>query len=89
MDTEMKLDAKYYDQLHKLQAAEFVLTELTLYLDTHPEDLKAIEQFNQYAQYRAQLASEYERLYGPLLQFGHSLSKYPWDWKNTPWPWQV
>ncbi|MFK7695965.1 spore coat protein CotJB [Paenibacillus sp. HJGM_3] len=83
------LDAAYYELLHRLQAADFVLVELTLYLDTHPDDRQAVEQFNQYAQYRAQLAAEYERTYGPLLQFGHSYSRYPWDWKNSPWPWQV
>ncbi len=89
MESKMELNAEYYQLLHRLQAADFVLVELTLYLDTHPDDMKAIEQFNQYAHFRAQLASEYERVYGPLLQYGHSYSRYPWDWRNSPWPWQV
>jgi spore coat protein JB len=89
MESNSKLDPDYYKLLHRLQAADFVLVELTLYLDTHPEDLKAIEQFNQYAHFRRQLADEFERCFGPLMQFGHSYSRYPWDWKNSPWPWQV
>jgi len=86
---EKKMDDHYYELLRKLQETDFVLVELTLYLDTHPNDLQAIQQFNQMAVLRRQIACEYESEYGPLLQFGHSFSRYPWDWKDTPWPWQV
>lgn len=86
---ENKPDAHYYELLCKLQETDFVLVELTLYLDTHPDDLYAVQQFNQMALLRQQIAAEFEDRYGPLLQFGHSFSRYPWDWKNTPWPWQV
>lgn len=89
MNSESKVDASFYELLHKLQAADFVLVELTLFLDTHPGDAPAVEQFNQFAQHRQHLANEYENKYGPLLQFGHSYSRFPWDWKNSPWPWQV
>ncbi|MBW7477078.1 spore coat protein CotJB [Paenibacillus oenotherae] len=84
-----KLDANYYSKLLELQQLDFALVELTLYLDTHPNDLQAIQQFNQLAQQRQQCAHQFEMQYGPLLQFGHSYSKYPWQWIETPWPWQV
>lgn len=84
-----QLPQEFYVLLEELQAIDFVLVELTLYLDTHPHDLQAIEQFNQCAQKRRQLAKQYEAQFGPLLQFGHSYSRYPWDWDDTPWPWQV
>jgi spore coat protein JB len=83
------LDQQYYAKLQELQAADFVLVELTLYLDTHPTDRQALEQFNQISQQRRQLAYEFEQEYGPLMQFGHSYSKFPWQWNETPWPWQV
>jgi spore coat protein JB len=79
----------YYDLLEKLQAVDFALVDLTLYLDTHPNDYQAIQQFNQLAQQRKQLKKQYEATYGPLLQYGHSYSNYPWNWNDTPWPWQV
>ena len=63
--------------------------ELNLYLDTHPEDLKAIEQFNQLTQERTKLANQFQELYGPLQNFGRAYSKCPWEWNQTPWPWQV
>jgi spore coat protein JB len=84
-----KLDEQYYKLLHELQAADFVLVELNLYLNTHPDDVQAIQQYNQFAQARAQLAAQYEAQYGPLLHFGHSYSTAPWAWNDTPWPWQV
>lgn len=86
---QKKLDEKYYELLLELQELDFVLVELTLYLDTHPTDIKALEQFNQTAHKRRQVAARFEAEYGPLLQFGHSYSKYPWQWKEAPWPWQV
>lgn len=85
----MAVNEHYYELLKELQSFDFVLVELTLYLDTHPNDVQAITQFNQFAQKRQELACEYEAEYGPLLQFGHSYSRNPWDWSDSPWPWQV
>ncbi len=75
--------------LLELQAVDFVLVELNLYLDTHPNDAQALQQFNHYTQIRADLARRYEAVCGPLLNFGHSASGFPWQWINTPWPWQM
>ncbi|WP_149095358.1 spore coat protein CotJB [Paenibacillus terrae] len=82
-------DAQFYALLEKLQAVDFVLVELNLYLNTHPDDLQAIEQFNKLTQERTGIANEYQILYGPLQNFGRAYSKYPWEWNQTPWPWQV
>lgn len=76
-------------RLLELQQLDFVLVELTLYLDIHRSDKLAIEQFNRTAQQRARIAAAYEAEYGPLLQFGLSYSRHPWDWAEGPWPWQL
>lgn len=86
---EKKMDERYYQLLLKLQEADFALVELTLYLDTHPNDGAALQQYNQLVQQRWTLAQEYEQHYGPLMHFGHSYSRQPWQWIDTPWPWQV
>ncbi|WP_166244584.1 spore coat protein CotJB [Paenibacillus turpanensis] len=83
------IDDRYYKLLHELQAVDFVLVELNLYLDTHPSDVSAIAQYNQFAQKRMQLSRQYEELYGPLLNYGHSFSRSPFEWSQGPWPWQV
>lgn len=83
------MEEHYYKLLHELQTIDFVLVELNLYLDTHPDDFQAIQQYNQFAQARQQVALKFEECYGPLMNFGHSYSKAPWQWKDEPWPWQV
>ncbi|AEI39754.1 spore coat protein CotJB [Paenibacillus mucilaginosus] len=83
------LPEQFYTQLQELQAIDFVLVELTLYLDTHPGDAQAIAQYNQFAQYRMGLAHQFQQEFGPLTSYGHSFSKQPWEWVEVPWPWQV
>lgn len=82
-------DKQYYELLERLQELDFVLVELNLYLNTHPNDLQAIEQYNQLTRDRMQVAHHFQLLYGPLLNFGHAYSRYPWEWSKGPWPWQV
>lgn len=79
----------YYTDLQALQAIDFTLVELSLYLDTHPDDLEALKQFNSTAQKSEKLRAAFEKHYGPLRQFGHSYSAYPWQWSKSPWPWEV
>jgi spore coat protein JB len=86
---EYQIPAQYYARLEELQTVDFVLVELTLYLDTHPLDNQAIQQYNQCAQKRMQLAHQFEVEFGPLKSFGQSFSRQPWQWVDTPWPWQV
>lgn len=80
---------EYYQLMEQLQTIDFVLVELTLYLDTHPNDFEAINQFNQYAKERKRIKKLFESQFGPLLQYGNSYSGYPWNWADSPWPWQL
>jgi spore coat protein JB len=79
----------YFKELKVLQTVDFALVELTLYLDTHPTDMQSVQQFNQLSQRRQQIAREFEMKHGPVMQFGHSYSRFPWQWVDSPWPWQV
>ncbi|KIY21278.1 MULTISPECIES: spore coat protein CotJB [Mesobacillus] len=84
-----QLPKEFYAAMEELQAVDFVLVELTLYLDTHPEDYPSINQFNQFAKERRRLKRVVESMYGPLQQYGNSYSDYPWNWAEGPWPWQI
>lgn len=84
-----QLPPEYYQLLEQLQAVDFVLVELTLYLDTHNEDVEAIKQFNHFSMERKKIKKLIESKYGPLQQFGNSYSGYPWNWDDAPWPWQI
>ncbi|MBN6188208.1 spore coat protein CotJB [Aneurinibacillus sp. BA2021] len=83
------MDEKYYDLLLEIQRADFVIIELNLYLDTHPNDQAAIAQYNDFVQRSMQMKKNFEALYGPLTSFGYSFSPTPWQWNKSPWPWQV
>ncbi|TCP55456.1 spore coat protein JB [Tumebacillus sp. BK434] len=84
-----QMPEEYYKLLLDLQAVDFVLVELNLYLDTHPTDRKAIEQYNLYAHKKQQLKQQFDANFGPLQGFGNSYSKDPFEWGKAPWPWQV
>lgn len=72
--------------LKQIMEVEFVLTETALYLNTHPCDERAISLHNTYVQKRRELVSLYEAQYSPLTN--DSMSKYPWGYIDSPWPWQ-
>ncbi|KHE72856.1 spore coat protein CotJB [Halobacillus sp. BBL2006] len=78
-----------YELMEKIQMVDFALVELTLYLDTHPQDSQAIQQFNELAVQSRDLKTVYEQYFGPLRQYGGSFSGYPWNWGDSPWPWQL
>ncbi|NGY79638.1 spore coat protein CotJB [Bacillus megaterium] len=80
---------EYYQDLEEIQAIDFALVELTLYLDTHPNDQQAMQQFNEYAQQAMQLKRNFETKYGPLQQYGNSYTDGNWSWGTSPWPWQI
>jgi spore coat protein JB len=89
MHKQKKLPKEFYQLMEELQAIDFVLVDLTLYLDTHPLDANSIQQYNEFAKKRKHVKRQIEALYGPLEQFGHSYSGYPWNWDDAPWPWQI
>lgn len=74
--------------LAELQALEFVLVELGLYLDTHAEDQEAFALFQQYTKLEQEGRARYEAMYGPLTQTAAAgMARY--DWLKEPWPWNV
>lgn len=83
------LPPEYYQMLEEIQAVDFVILELALYLDTHPSDQQALHQYNQFAQYSKQIKKNFSEKFGPLLQGTVTHSNENWSWGSGPWPWQV
>ena len=72
------------EMIQKIKELNFSIIELSLYLDTHPCDMKAINMHNEYAKQVKELKEKYQKMYGPLTIF------YPsdeWNWIEEPWPW--
>ncbi|HEX2954791.1 MAG TPA: spore coat protein CotJB [Bacillota bacterium] len=75
--------------LQEIMAVDFTLVELNLFLDTHPDDQRALADFNTCCEQSKILHTEYERCYGPLMPCGEASACYPWKWIELPWPWQI
>ena len=73
--------------LCRIGEVRFACVELQLYLDTHPEDLDATNDFNSYAETLKRLCAEYTERFGPLENFGNSTHDAG-SWVYHMWPWQ-
>mgnify|MGYP001561181317 CR=1 FL=1 len=73
--------------LKLIVASEFMKDDLGLFLNTHPLDQEALAKYNFYVMESRGLRESYEMNYGMLSD--NSLSPYPWQWINNPWPWET
>ena len=73
--------------LREIQAADFALIELNLYLDTHPYEQRTVTIYKNMLQRAKMLRDTYERLYGPLTITSPHV-RCPWQWIDSPWPWE-
>ena len=79
MDKERLMDEiKQYD---------FTLVELGLYLDTHPNDTKALRLYESVSEKLDELTEKYEHNFGPLTINGIHSAEH-WTWIDGPWPWE-
>lgn len=78
-------DTTREDMLHQIKCYNFAIIELALYLDTHPNDERALCLHNNYSKTLKELKDKYQKVYGPLSIY------YPcnkWRWLEEPWPWE-
>ena len=75
--------------LHDIGILGFVVVELSLYLDTHPNDRNAMEYFNHYNRMSNQAKKEYSKKYGPLtIALADTADCGEWNWATLPMPWE-
>lgn len=72
--------------LAELQALEFVVLELGLYLDTHKDDTEAFHLFKQFSAMEKAARAAYESKYGPITREA-SAAGDSYQWLSEPWPW--
>ena len=73
------------EMMERIKCLNFAITELGLYLDTHPEDEKALCLHRKYTKEYREVTDKYQKVYGPLT------IKFPckkWRWLEEPWPWE-
>lgn len=69
----------------ELSEAAFAADELRLFLDTHPQEQKALAEYRAAAERVKQLQAELKNAVC-AMDAGKSGS---WDWTSTPWPWEM
>ena len=72
--------------LAELQALEFVVLELNLYLDTHKDDAEAFAMFKQFSAMEKAAKAAYESKYGPVTAQAAATGD-SFQWLSDSWPW--
>lgn len=70
----------------RLQQFKFAMQEIGLYLDTHPDDYEALEQFKIYEELCRKVEHQYKHEFGPLRRDSFNYGK-KFCWSDEPWPW--
>ncbi len=81
----MSVNQSREKMISEIKQLKFSITELGLYLDTHPNDSRALAMHREYCNRYRRLIDQYQKLYGPLTIL------FPcnkWRWIEEPWPWE-
>lgn len=73
--------------LRRIQAEDFALYEVALYLDAYPTNKKALAFYKEHKAALESLKSAYMQKYGPLTIYDNR-SDTEWQWYRGPWPWE-
>ncbi len=73
----------------RINAMGFAVYEMELFLDSHPDNQRALAARKEYIMQRDKMIAEYEQKYGPyIINTGDvPLDAKRWIWVDNPWPW--
>ena len=74
--------------LKQIQATDFALYDVVLFLDSHPTDAKALEYYHKIKTNLDELTRRFNETFGPLTA-DNVQSTTHWDWIKEPWPWET
>ncbi len=70
------------EMMKQIKCLSFAVVDISEYLDTHPDDRKAICLHKEYCNRLEEIKDKYQRVFGPLTIY------YPcnkWRWLEEPW----
>jgi len=74
----------------KICEYDFALDELYLFLDSHPDNEKAMSLVKRFRLARKTAIEEYEKKYGKyFVTTNETPDTSPWQWTLGPWPWEI
>lgn len=74
--------------LKAVQQYAFAMMDAGMFLDAHPEDMKALAYYNKISELHRQAVADYEEQFGPLTIMS-ATSAERWNWLDSPWPWEM
>ena len=75
------------EMMRSVMEADFAVYDVQLYLDTHPEDEKALSMYTDLVRRAQDAKRAYEAAYGPITADA-AAGKREWTWIRSPWPWE-
>ena len=73
--------------MQRIYEASFAVDDIVLYLDTHPDDMNALNYYNYVVQLRKEAEDAYQQQFGPLTTDGVE-SDSKWTCLTDKWPWE-
>lgn len=70
-----------------INQVSFMVDEIALYLDTHPDCPMGLEAYNNYKTLRHEAKKDYTEKFGPLDKYHVNCDNY-FNWIEDPWPWE-
>jgi spore coat protein JB len=80
--------AEQLELLKVLQALEFSAFDFSLYLNTHPNDQRALAEYSNLMSETRRVRNAYTKTYGPLMA-EDNVGLSSWRWALDPWPWDI
>lgn len=79
--------SRQQELINDVNVASFLLDEAGLFLNSHPDNMEALEYYHEAQRKRNEAIRCYEEEIGPLSKYSVHNRSY-WDWTEGPWPWQ-
>ncbi len=73
--------------MRNLQVMSFFLDDITLFLQSHPNNQAALRSYEKYRELKREAEQEYMNSYGPLRDDNVFVTDH-WTWADMPWPWE-
>ncbi len=74
--------------LDRIYALDFAISDLKLFLDTHPCNEEALSLYRKWVEENTSLKETYTAFFGPLMAETYVPGNY-WAWIEDPWPWST
>lgn len=75
--------------LNCINEVSFAVSDILLYLDTHPDDRAALAYSREMIATRKEAMAVYTRRFTPLtIDSTNDAESCRWEWVMQPWPWE-